>query len=253
MSNKKGFTLIEVVLFLALSGALVASLIAGTSRSISQKRYNDTVDNFVDYLQGLYSDVNYVQGAGTTGGNSNKAIYGKAIISNDGKTFEEYTVLGSAICNSFESDTALTALNGCSPSIANKNAMHSSYRLSWGGTATEAEGNKIAILIITHPKTGMKSTYLKTENSESDISITIDETAPSVVSENIFDTSNHPPKLDGFSASDDIKFCISSDDESAAGYVGGKHKLIKIHAGANNASGVEIISDDERGGLCEQN
>lgn len=249
MSNKKGFTLIEVVLFLALSGALVASLIAGTSRSISQKRYNDTVDNFVDYLQGLYSDVNYVQGVGTTGGNSNKAIYGKAIISNDGKTFEEYTVLGSAACSSGKDD-ALEALNECTPNIANKNAMHSSYRLSWGGTATEAEGNKIAILIITHPKTGMKSTYLKTENDESDISITIDETALSVASENIFDTSD-PPKLDGFSASDDINFCISSDDESAAGYVGDKHKLIKIHAGANNASGVEIISDDDRDGLCE--
>ncbi len=248
MLNKKGFTLIEVVLFLALSGALVAFLIAGTSRSISQKRYNDTVDNFVDYLQGLYSDVNYVQGYGTNAGNSNKAIYGKIIISNDGKTFEEYTVLGSATCKSSESDTALTALNGCSPEIASDAALQSAYRLSWGGTATEeANGNKIAILIITHPKTGMKSTYLKKDNNN--MSIVIDEANGSVTSANIFDTGT-PPKLDGFSASDDMNFCISSDDEGAAGYIGGKHKLIKIHKGANNASGVEIISDDERGGLC---
>ena len=56
--NKKGFTLIEVILFFALSSGLVALLIAGTVRSISQKRYGDTVDNFVDYLQRLYSDVN---------------------------------------------------------------------------------------------------------------------------------------------------------------------------------------------------
>lgn len=248
MLNKKGFTLIEVVLFLALSGALVASLIAGTSRSISQKRYNDTVDNFVDYLQGLYSDVNYVQGTGIGGGNTNKAIYGKIIISNDGTTFDEYTVLGSAACNSGEDD-ALDALNECTPNIANKNAMHSSYRLSWGGTATaETEGNKIAILIITHPKTGMKSTYLKT--SGSNISITIDETVTPAGSENIFDTSI-PPKLDGFSANDDINFCISSDDEGAAGYTGGKHKLIRIHKNANNASSVEIMSDQDKGDtLC---
>lgn len=244
MLNKKGFTLIEVVLFLALSGALVAFLIAGTSRSISQKRYNDTVDNFVDYLQGLYSDVNYVQGYGTNAGNSNKAIYGKLIISNDGKTFEEYTVLGSATCKSSESDTALTALNGCSPEIASDAALQSTYRLSWGGTATEENGNKIAILIITHPSTGMKKTYLLKKDSDSD-NISISSEYPSDIIE-ITDR-----KFNSRFSEQDTNFCLSSDDESAAGYVGGKHKLIKIHAGANNASGVEIISDDDRDGLCE--
>lgn len=238
MLNKKGFTLIEVVLFLALSGALVAFLIAGTSRSISQKRYNDTVDNFVDYLQGLYSDVNYVQGIGTSGGNSDQAIYGKLIISNDGKTFEEYTVLGSAICNGSESD-ALTALNGCSPKIASDAALQSAYRLSWGGIAQSKndsnDNQKIAFLIITHPSTGMKMTYVKLINSGN-----IDET--SILNSGQFDN---------FKNDQDINFCISSDDESAAGYVGGKHKLIKIHKGANNASGVEIINDDKRSGLCE--
>lgn len=236
MSNKKGFTLIEVVLFLALSGALVASLIAGTSRSISQKRYNDTVDNFVDYLQGLYSDVNYVQGVGTTGGHSNKAIYGKAIISNDGKTFEEYTVLGSAIGNSSKLD-ALDALNEYSPELATDDVLKSTYHLSWGGTAAEANGKKIAILIITHPKTGMKSTYLHVADTN-------------LTKDNILISSSGTTKFNSNFTSNDIKFCLSSEDESAAGYVGGKHKLIKIHKGANNASGVEIISDQNKGTAC---
>lgn len=244
MSNKKGFTLIEVVLFLALSGALVASLIAGTSRSISQKRYNDTVDNFIDYLQGLYSDVNYVQGIGTSGGNSGQAIYGKLIISNDGKTFEEYTVLGSATCKSSESDTALTALNGCSPEIASDAALQSTYRLSWGGIAQSKndsnDNQKIAFLIITHPSTGMKKTYLLADSSDEDIN-----------KDNIMiTTAEGKTQFDSGFSEQDTNFCLSSDDESAAGYVGGKHKLIKIHAGANNASGVEIISDQNKGTAC---
>lgn len=237
MISKKGFTLLETVLFLALSGALVAALIAGTSRSISQKRYTDTVDNFVDYLQGLYSDVNYVQGNnGISGGNTGKAIYGKLIVSNNGRSFDEYTVVGKATCSSNKG--GIEAINDCVPSLLPETKK--TYKLSWGGTAEEANGKKIAILIFTHPSTGMKTTLLKKSDSEFTINDSDEKPA------SLFDSSKF---LNDF-ISDDINFCLLSDDASSAGYTSTSHKLIRIHSGANNASGVEIISDDARGGSC---
>ncbi len=57
LKNKKGFTLIEVTLFLALTVALFFPLVVGTSTSISRQRYQDAVNDIYSYLQNTYSEV----------------------------------------------------------------------------------------------------------------------------------------------------------------------------------------------------
>ena len=52
-----GFTIIEVMLFLAISGFLVVGIIAGTGVSISRQRYNDSVQTFTQFLREQYSSV----------------------------------------------------------------------------------------------------------------------------------------------------------------------------------------------------
>lgn len=54
---KKGFTLIEVTLFLAITVALFFPLIIGTSTSIARQRYQDSVNDTYSYLQSSYSEV----------------------------------------------------------------------------------------------------------------------------------------------------------------------------------------------------
>ena len=248
--RKKGFTLVEVALFLALSGLLVAAVIIGTSRSISEKRYNDTVDNFVSYLEGLYASANYVSHGGS--GDSGQAVYGKLVImnTNDGSTsFASYSIAANANIRGINLPTdAKEALKNLEPTITtgpedNKVFIsEETYIPSWGGRiqADETSGdgkdkdkNQILLLLLRSPKTNMLTTYVYYPNTGI----------------NIVDIStNLSVFLDQFSKTDAANFCIDSDDRWAGG---NERRFVKIHAGANNASGVELIGNEDKGGFCE--
>jgi len=55
--NKSGFTIIETMLFLGISGLLVVSILAGTGASISVQRYRDSVNTLLSTIQSQFSDV----------------------------------------------------------------------------------------------------------------------------------------------------------------------------------------------------
>ena len=58
-----GFTVIEVVLFLAISSALIVGLISATGLSLNNQRYKDAADTFKSTLQQQYADLMSVQNA----------------------------------------------------------------------------------------------------------------------------------------------------------------------------------------------
>lgn len=76
--NRRGFTLIEVVLFLGLTSALFLGIAVGVQNSVFQQRYNDSVQSFAEFLRSVYSQVANVQNE-KYGREPNKAIYGKVI------------------------------------------------------------------------------------------------------------------------------------------------------------------------------
>lgn len=57
MHYKRGFTIIEVVLFLAISGGLAAALILGTGAAIQRQQYKDSVQSYANFLTTQYSRV----------------------------------------------------------------------------------------------------------------------------------------------------------------------------------------------------
>lgn len=75
--SKRGFTLIEVSLFLAITVALFVGIAAGVQGMIFQQRYNDAVQSYAEFLRSIYSQVANVQNEWT--GRSDKAIYGKVL------------------------------------------------------------------------------------------------------------------------------------------------------------------------------
>lgn len=52
--TKSGFTIIEVILFLAVSGALVAGVLVGSSATLSRQRYKDSVSSIKGAIQEQY-------------------------------------------------------------------------------------------------------------------------------------------------------------------------------------------------------
>lgn len=58
---KRGFTIIETMLFLAVTGVLVITILAGTGTSINIQRYRDSVSTFKSTLEQQYSDVSTVR------------------------------------------------------------------------------------------------------------------------------------------------------------------------------------------------
>jgi len=57
MRQRRGFTIIEVVLFIGISGFLIVGLMVGTSATIARQRYNDSVQDLAEYFRREYSAV----------------------------------------------------------------------------------------------------------------------------------------------------------------------------------------------------
>src|SRR5690606_34898808 len=58
--TRSGFTIIEVMLFLAITGALAVSILVGSGAAIGQQRYNDSVNSFKGLIQDQYSQITNV-------------------------------------------------------------------------------------------------------------------------------------------------------------------------------------------------
>lgn len=55
-----GFTLVEAMLFLAITGLLTVGILVGSGVAIGQQRYRDSVNSLKSFIQDQYSDVTNV-------------------------------------------------------------------------------------------------------------------------------------------------------------------------------------------------
>lgn len=260
---KKGFTLIEVALFLVITGALFVAITVGVQNSITQQRINDSVQNFVEFLRTVYAGVLNVENLPGRG-NSEQAIYGKLI------TFGEqvegadanknhiyvYTVVGKA--DNEETGNALELLNNLQINIVEKTddgirpfGIVESYTPRWGSVINPAcndsncsyEPYKGAVLIVRHPSSGTVYTYSMTGET-----IEVNQYIDNIGSEiegvsvrNLFQNGDVNYLTDTYFKIQDIDFCVNPfGDEGAI-----NRRDIRIIKGARNASGIETIPDGE--------
>lgn len=57
MNRQQGFTIIEVILFLAVSSGLTAMLLIGVGTAIQRQQYRESVQSYASFLRGQYGRV----------------------------------------------------------------------------------------------------------------------------------------------------------------------------------------------------
>lgn len=61
--TKKGFSLIEVLLVLSITGLVFVGIVSGINSNVARQRYNDSVQDFAEFLRRVYSEATNVENA----------------------------------------------------------------------------------------------------------------------------------------------------------------------------------------------
>jgi len=189
LTSKKGFTVVETMLVLAVTGALVAGVLFGVGASVNAQRYSDAATSLKSFLQNQYNELSntrnerddgtqtcdkasaQVSNAGTTGqkrGQSDCVIMGRYISIVDG-TLTTVSVNGGEtnVAVTDSTDTALFTQRyvlGISPGTKQESSME------WGTTAASRtiisptqvtdKTNAIGILLLRSPVSGTMYTFV---------------------------------------------------------------------------------------------
>ena len=259
---KCGFTIVEVSLFLALSGFLMVGLILGANISIARQRYNDSVNNFTDFIRNAYADTLNVSNSIDQSGRTQTAVYGKFITFGEpdaGSTIYAYDIVGKAISSSaatsatvlemLKSELAANIIKSDCASAVCANSFYNmrSYIIPWDGelqNPNNADGsmNKTlfsgAVMVVRSPTTGGIRTYVYRGTTPNfHISPDLQTNAA-----NVFKTFLNTA---GAFREEQLDLCLDSPDNNL-----GNRRDFRILARANNSTGVSVIGLNADDSLC---
>lgn len=180
MVVERGFTVIELMLFLAISGLLLVGLMVGVGNNITQQRYRDEVVSFKSLIQNQYSEVLTPQNvssqvicdgaAADDRGTTDCVILGRAIqIDNDGSRLTISNVVGSEPAELDFSKSDLDALKEYNPAVVQddnrqvENLNDVIRNTKRGGTGGGPAS--VTILILRSPVSGLMKVFGLTDMS----------------------------------------------------------------------------------------
>ena len=244
MNSKRGFTLIEVSLFLAITGLIFLGVTVGVSNSIAQQRNNDAVQSFAEFLRKVYSDVTNVQN-NIGGGKTEKAIYGKlAVFRDGGRKIELYNVIGNI--GSVSHNDTLESLKSlkvnifdCDSSGCSKMAgIVEMFTSKWSSRIEQVALDKPyagALLIVRNPKSGSVFTYVSDD-------VNIEIGADGVGAQDFLTKEIEKFKIK------EANFCINPNGEGSYS----RRFNVRLVKNARNSSGIEIFSPESEDNQCEK-
>ena len=277
MKKREGFTLIEIMLFLAITAILFMGVIMGVGNSLQQQRFEDSVQSFAEFLKSIYSQVSNPQSEGH--GNSNRAIYGKLItfgetVGLDGKDINDgdqrifvYDVVADVEnSNSGLIDDVLSSANvsvikddvwtagNKYPDKIKPAGLVREYKPRWSAaieTTRLGEPRELfvgAILVVRHPRSGTINTLVMDNEGVSDKK-TIEVNALVRDYESRKGEAEYKKALNLLRnyldmnkfVTKQVDFCV---DPVGVGFGSDLRRDIRIVLNARNASGVEIIDMD---------
>ena len=236
--SASGFTIIEVMLVLAISSLLTMGAVIGLSGSLNTQRYRDSVSSLQSLIQKQFSDVNNVSnststlncvvtagvpaltdsgGVSVSNGKTDCVILGKLITTQGGKTVFTYNVVGAVASGSGDVDILKKS------NIILNSVDVDSYDLEWGASLKNTNGSiaNFSVLIVRSPASGAIRTFINPTvgvASSADVA-----TLRSLVTDG-----------NGANLQNKLLVCVKSD-----GSIRSDRTAIFIKAGAASSSGVE--------------
>lgn len=193
-----GFTILETMLFLAITGLLIVGMLSGVGVAVNSQRYRDAVQSLVSTISDQYgqltnvqidhnnswqcdSNGNVIQGSVNSGeyrGQSNCIVLGRYMVINSTDISTE-SIIGAQISAPSSTGNDIDKLKtNYNLTIANVDTqtdqLQWSTKISWPGLGQDAHPagstRSIGILFITSPDSG--NTYTFTIDSPPPISST---------------------------------------------------------------------------------
>ncbi len=256
-SNKSGFTIVEVMLVVAIAGAMLIGLISGTFFTIAQQRYNDSLRSFTEYLRAMYSHAQSPESLGF--GNSNQSILGKLVVFGYSDVKDKVysaTIIGKSDLrisgdNFMEELVKSEAKLYCGEAVGiggtEKPSTVEEYTLLWQSflkpidTSRADEAFKGSLIITRTPTSGAVHTafakdilYNLAENCQIGSTTASDQFQGDI-----------KDKTSEFNYSNPVRICLESDDNAIV-------REIRIDADARNTSGISLIQADSEENKCKK-
>jgi type II secretory pathway pseudopilin PulG len=232
--RNSGFTIVETSLVLAVTGLLIAMVLTGIGSSLNHERYNDAVNQALDFFKGQYSQTTNVLNnrpsdesctssgistltGGTTRGASDCLLLGNILRSSDGQTVTVSQVIAR---HDPSSDTGISSKSDqdiLTASLLQQGNQTSSYTVEWGSSFLQPSTQNAArfsMMVLRVPVSGTVETY--TSNSDT---IKVTDLINVVQS--------------------DMKLCV---DQTGFMGVGVQPMGVLIQRGAANTTGVQPIT-----------
>lgn len=275
MGKHKGFTFIEVALFMAVTAALFIAIALGMQNAIFRQRYDDSTQRFFEFMRSVYSKVSNPQSSGD--GSSNYAIYGKLVV------FGETTdMLGNAVPSDEQpiftydvvgrADGTLTISTGKAAQLLasldanvvrfNRNSAGSitgvvlaspeEFSVPWAARIENPDRTDVkkSILVVRHPRSGTINTLVYDGVIQANQEVKAANEAYSSGGTSTIGNLLKQYLSDGSFNSDygDINFCVNPYGPGEAGSI--QRRNIRILNNARNASSVEMIDMDGSDNKC---
>ena len=181
--NEVGFTIIETMLFLGITGLMIVGILAGTGVSINIQRYRDSVSSLQTALQQQFSEVLnvsnsssgnlacYGDGSVKARGQSDCVLLGRFITtSNDSKTLLIKNVIGYIDDNATKASNDIEALKQYKIKISPVSS--DSYSIPWDAAVVKEGSNNpisFSMLIVHSPLSGAVRSFIVVDSTVSDI------------------------------------------------------------------------------------
>lgn len=253
--NRHGFTIIEVVIFLAITSIIFMAIILGTRNVMSRQRYNESTQNFADFLRGVYSKLTSIENHGD--GRSDRVIYGKLVTfgektnlsgaNNDDHEVFVYDIIGDVDGSISGEDVlkSLARLNSDVVKVVDEDVQYAgiseSYTTRWMAKIEKTDSHNYyegAIIVVRSAASGAIYTYALNGKT-----IEVNRAVHSDAPKRLLTEST----LNEFTTNA-ADFCISSDDGNI---YNGLRRNVRIISNARNSSGVQVMPlDDQAQNAC---